>query len=817
LNRVSLPIDEHLAAVTSMPAEGAVIVAPPGTGKSTRVPPALARAGRGPVWVLQPRRLAARMLATRVAEEWGSQLGQEVGYEVRFDRKVSRHTQVVFMTAGLFLRKLVADPHLTQVGCVVIDEFHERQLDCDLALSLSRDLRERRALDIVVMSATMDPGPVAEFLGGARIVETEVRTFPVDVLYRPGDRAWRLEQKVAAAVKEIGSRNDGNILVFLPGKREIERAQDAVAGFAASAGLAVAPLHGQLPAAEQDRAVKSRDRRIVLATNVAETSVTVDDVIGVVDSGLARVARYSPWTAVPTLSVEPVSVASADQRAGRAGRTRPGTCIRLYDKGDLASRPAATPPEVARADLAAALLMLHGLEGAAPTWFESPPEAALVAARALLERLGLVANGAITDVGRAAMRLPVHPRLARIIEVGERLGVGASACGIAAIIEAGPVIAAVGQTSSDSDVVDELELLECNRRRAPRELRSAGLDPRAASEVDRIWRQLVDLAGARDDRTIDIDARAEHLRYAVCAGFLDRVCRRRRSGSDELALFGVARASLGSGSAVRDAELMVAVDATELGAAGGRRLEVRRASAIRLEWLIDLDAEGFEDIDVHEVGPGGRVERVRRMIFGGLVVDEERSSEPSALEPAAAAAALLAELPLPRWRACTDVAAVDRLRTRLALIGAPEAVDDDALDAAFAAACVGVRTRAEVRAVALASSFLYGLDSELRARLDRDAPETIRLPGRQRVVVHYEAERDPWVESRLQDFIGLAELPEVAGAPVVAHLLAPNGRAVQVTRDLARFWTEHYPALRKQLMRRYPRHAWPEDPSGSSR
>lgn len=809
-----LPIDEQLGSLNNLPAEGAVIVAPPGTGKSTRVPPALAKTASGQVWVLQPRRLAARLLAARVAEEQGCRLGAEVGYEVRFDRKSSRASKVIFMTAGIFLRKLVADPELSQVSCVIIDEFHERQLDSDLALSLTTALRERRGnLDIIVMSATMDPKPVTAYLGGARVVTTAARTHPVEMRYMPGDARWPLEKKVAAAVRELTRIDEGNILVFLPGKREISRAADSISAIAERAGFEVTPLHGQLSSTAQDRAVRGRARRIVLATNVAETSVTIEDVVGVIDSGLARMSRYSPWTGVPKLAMEPVSRASADQRAGRAGRTRPGTCVRLYAQGDYAARGADTAPEVVRSDLARPLLSLYGLGMAQLNWYERPPGSALEAARDMLERLGMVSEGEITGTGRRALRLPVHPRLARVIDEGSARGVGASACIAAAVVESGPVISVARDTSSDSDVVDEVELFEEHRGASPRVLRGAGLDARAVSEVAAVARQLGSVAGEGPDQDMTLDERARHLRYALCAGYVDRVCRRRKRGSRDLALTGVRRAALAERSAVRDAELMIAVDATELGGGAGRKLEVRRASAVELDWLIELDADGFEDVDVHEVAASGRVERVKRLVFRGLMVDEDRSTDPAALDSEGASAALLDELATPHWRACADVAAVERLRRRLVVADASDSIGDEELDEAFAAACTGAVTRSQVRDVQLAQAFFYRLSPAVRADLERRAPEVLSLPGRRRVPVRYEPDRDPWIESRLQDFFGLDELPRVGGQPVLAHLLAPNRRAVQITKDLAGFWRQHYPGIRKQLMRRYPRHAWPEDPT----
>ncbi|HEU4727257.1 MAG TPA: helicase-related protein, partial [Kofleriaceae bacterium] len=424
----ALPIDVVLPQVVqAVQGRGVlVLVAPPGAGKTTRVPGALLDAGvvDGEVVVLQPRRLAARLAATRVAAERGGELGGEVGYEVRFDRRVGPRTRIRFVTEGVLTRQLLADPELRGVGCVIIDEFHERHLDGDLALALVARLRERRpGLALVVMSATLDAEPVAAFLGGAPQVRSEGRTFPLAIEHQeqPDDRP--LGRQVAAAVRRLaqdaGGKLDGDVLVFLPGAAEIRRCQDDLAEVAAIFDLAVLPLYGDLPVEEQDRAVAPAARRkVILATNVAETSVTIDGVVCVIDSGLARIARHSPWTGLPSLQIEPVSRASCTQRAGRAGRTRPGRVVRLYTRHDFETRRAFEVPEIARADLAGAALELYGAGTDAGglgslRWFEAPPPAAAAAAEELIARLGAVERGRITPLGRRMLRLAVHPRLAR--------------------------------------------------------------------------------------------------------------------------------------------------------------------------------------------------------------------------------------------------------------------------------------------------------------------------------------------------------------------------------------------------------------------
>jgi len=421
-----LPVDEILprAVETLRRARSLVVEAPPGAGKTTRLPPALLDAGvaGGEVLVLEPRRIAARMSARRVAEERGEALGETVGYQVRFEDVSSARTRLRFLTEGVLTRRLLADPKLAGVGCVVLDEFHERHLQADLALALLRRLQRtsRPDLKLVAMSATLDAAPVARYLDDCAVLRSEGRRFEVKVEHLTRHDERPLELQVEAAVRRLVSEGlDGHVLVFLPGAAAIRRAQEACASVAAEAGLTVLPLHGELPAAEQDAAVRPSSRKkLILSTNVAETSVTIEGVAAVVDSGLARVASHSPWSGLPVLKVSRVSRASAVQRAGRAGRTREGRCLRLYTAQDFGARPEHDTPEVRRLDLAESVLELRAAgvgDPAAFEWFEAPSAEALEAAETLLRRLGATdASGRVTEAGRAMLRLPLHPRLAEL-------------------------------------------------------------------------------------------------------------------------------------------------------------------------------------------------------------------------------------------------------------------------------------------------------------------------------------------------------------------------------------------------------------------
>ena len=836
-----LPIDDVLPALVAAVRERGVcvLVAPPGAGKTTRVPGALLDAGivDGEIVVLQPRRLAARMAAARVASERGVDLGREVGYEVRFDRKVSGATRIRFVTEGVLTRRLLADPQLRGVGCVIIDEFHERHLDGDLALALVERLRATRPeLRLIVMSATLDAEPVAAFLTDAPIVRSEGRTFPVTIEYeeQPDDRP--LGKRVASAVRRLAQdKLDGDVLVFLPGSGEIRRVAEDMSDAAAVHDLEVLPLHGDLTVEEQDRAVRPNKRRkVILATNVAETSVTIDGVVAVIDSGLARIARHSPWTGLPSLQIEPVSRASCTQRAGRAGRTRPGRVVRLYTRHDHDLRRPFEVPEIQRADLASAALELYGAGVAgvdAIRWYEAPPALAVKQADDLLVRLGAIEGTprAITRIGRRMLRFPIHPRLARLIHEAEERGAPREACTIAAAVGArelrlerrGP--AAQARVSSPSDLLDDLDAMERARSdgmRADR-LRREGLDIATAHQVAKTADQLVRNVEYRAHgmSTDEID---EQLLISILAAFPDRVGKRRAPRSSEIVFAGGGSGTLSPGSSVIDAELLVAVDVAEVGAKGTQtKVQIRRASAIQASWLLDLFLDRIEEKDeLVWDAKKDRVERLVQMTYDGLAIDEQRDVD-GARRAGRPAAELLARQAiaagidkfvdkddLAQWRARVTLAAKVSGKPDLA------APDDEGLARVIANACEGAISFAELREANLLSLLDAGL-GEHRALVQRLAPTHLQLTHRRRAPIHYSLDQPPWIASRMQDFFGLPRAPSVGDGkvPLVVHLLAPNQRPVQVTSDLPGFWVKHYPALRKQLMRRYPKHQWPEDPT----
>jgi ATP-dependent helicase HrpB len=795
---VPLPIDPlipeivaHLRAHTTL-----VLEAPAGAGKTTRVPPALLEITAGEVLVLEPRRLAARLAARYVASSLGEPPGETVGYQVRFEEVAGPRTRLRFLTEGVLTRRLLSDPRLERVTAVVLDEFHERHLEGDLALALLRRLQrtERPDLRLVVMSATLDAAPVAAYLGGARVLRSEGRQYPLEIQYTPHSAA-PIEQQVAAAVEALPDPR-GHVLVFLPGAAEIRRAQTACAGAAQRRGWLVLPLHGDQSPEDQDRAVGPSDRRkIILSTNVAESSITIEGVTAVIDSGLARVAGHSPWSGLPTLNVSRISQASANQRAGRAGRTGPGRAVRLYPLEDFVRRPAHDVPEIARADLAPAVLLLRamgasgspGWQAKAPApqgreieWLDAPPAAALAHAEELLAQLAPT-----PALVREMSRYPLHPRLARLIVEARRRGVAEDGCTVAALLSAGERLPARVDHATRSDL---LVLLE------------SPWEPRTAQVVRQIRRMVNPPRQARRDE--------DALLLSVLAAFPDRVARRRQ-GAD-LQLAAGTPAQLAPASTVTQAEFLVAVEAED------RREQkaplVRIASAIEPEWLIDLFPDRVREVsEVQWNRAGGRVEAVSALLFDRMVIQESRGAPDSD-----AAAALLAQKGMEAGLAHSEE--LDTFLARVAFAAPYGTFPEISGESALRALAAGLKSLAELESAARGVGLVRALESQLppqaRRLLDEIAPDRLRLPGGRQVRVHYEPNQPPWIASRLQDFFGMTRTPAVArgAVPVVVRLLAPNNRPVQMTTDLAGFWERLYPQLRKELGRRYPKHRWPESP-----
>lgn len=813
---IQLPIDSIIPDIVRALAEAPSLVleAPPGAGKTTRVPPALLASHPGEIIILEPRRLAARLAARRVAEELGEKVGDTVGYTVRFEDVSSKKTRVRFVTEGVLTRRLLGDPELAGVSVVLLDEFHERHLQGDLALALLRRLQrtKRRDLRLCAMSATLDAGPVAAFLG-CETIRSEGKRYDVAIEHAASADDRKLELQVASAVRSL-AKEDGHVLVFLPGAAEIRRAMEACANLARENDLVLLPLHGDLPPAEQDRAVNaSKQRKVILSTNVAESSVTIEGVVAVIDSGLVRVARHASWSGLPTLAVEKTSRASAIQRAGRAGRTRPGKAIRLYTKSDFETRPEHDVPEILRTDLAQTLLELANAGARDLEWLDAPPAPALTAADDLLERLGATRNHAVTEIGKRLLTFPLHPRQGRLLLEAETRGVADDGCVLAAIVgerdlrqrskfEAGPRNHDIATEPSDL-----LSLLDSFREAestsfAAHTLRAIGLDPGAVHTAERARKQLSRLVRSKDGPGSP-EAHDKALLMSILAGFPDRVARRKKQGSRDLALAQGGTAELAETSAVRDAPWMVAVSAEQQ---RGRTL-VRIASAIEPEWLIDL----FED-RIREAADvsfdGEKVVGGSKMLYDALAIAESPGFDPNdprvgELLFEAAKGGLAKDDALQRWLARARFAATQD--TTL------EAPTEEVVLAALREATAGRTALREIDRVLDVLRGKYG--AETGARIERLAPDSVKLASGRVAKIEYEPSKPPYLESYLQDFFGTKTTPAAGRVPIVLHLLAPNKRAVQVTTDLAGFWDRHYPSIRKELMRKYPRHAWPEDTS----
>lgn len=841
-----LPIEPVLPEICTTLAKHRrlVLEAPPGAGKTTRVPRALYEQGlaeHGEILVLEPRRLAARMAARRVAEELGQNIGEIVGYTMRYEDASSPNTRIRFVTEGVLTRRLVRDPQLSGVSVVVLDEFHERHLHADIALALLERLTRtnRPDLSIAVMSATLETRPVSVFLD-APIVQSMGRLFDVEVdhLDRSDDRP--LESQISSAVRRLLRESlDGDVLVFLPGSAEIRKAAESLRSLAESENLLVLPLHGMLSPAEQDRAVKpASQRKIILATNVAESSITIDGVVAVIDSGLARVASHSPWSGLPTLEVAKISKASATQRAGRAGRTRPGRCLRLYTRGDFQARPDHDTPEILRMDLAETLLDLYASNVRLDELklLDAPPKAAVTSAEELLRRLDAIDDqGTLTKTGRRMLRFPAHPRQARIIVEAEARGVAKEGCTLAALLGERDVTMTNNTSHRSrqtglhrSDLLCALDEIDRAEGFSQDRSRSYGLDPARVSSVERASKQLarsVDRHAA--PRPSNPEAYERALLIATLAGYPDRVGRVRRpetstgrTGREVVFAFG-GSAVLAETSVLGAEEFVVAVDVEERSEGTRHRVLVRAASAVEADWLLDLFTDAIKDaVRIDWNDKQERVEVVRELAYGSLVLEETRVTAfdealdlrvAEVLAKAACARGMSAFVSgdgLERW-----FARVKFVQKHCPEIGLP-ALNDDLLERAVREASLGRRSFHELREADIGAAIRGTITPEQTRALNDAAPDFIVLPGGRKLTLEYAPEGTVSATSRMQDFFGMAKGPVVARGrvPVVLHLCAPNQRPVQVTTDLAGFWERHYPTLAKELRRKYPKHSFPDDP-----
>ena len=777
---VRLPIDSFIAEIVERVRESRAVVvsAAPGAGKTTRVGPALA--ADGPAILLQPRRVAARSLARRIAEEQGWTLGREVGWHVRFERHFAPDTRLLLATEGILTARLQQDPLLSGFRTIILDEFHERSIHADLGIALAKQAcLARDDLRLVVMSATMDTARVAAFLGGCPIVEVPGRLYPLEIAYCPATT-------VAGTVRDLLPTTPGQILCFLPGAPEIRRALPEVrtmaSAFSRDGHIDVVELHGSLDPAEQDRAVAaSAARRVILATNIAETSLTVAGVTAVIDTGVHKVARYDPDRAIDSLETERISRDSADQRAGRAARLGPGMVRRLWPEADRL-RPH-REPDIHRVDLSGPLLdvMAWGGDPRTLEWFDPPPADALAGGLDLLTRLGAIDGVALTPLGRRMHRLPLHPRLARIFLAAGGSRAAALAC---ALLSERHFLAPRSATTT-SDLLSAIE----HERELPAHVTRVAADLQRLAEME----AGDDAAGPamRSGRRAGFDTGDPDagFRYALLQGYPDRVGRRRATRSPRVLLASGHGAAIGPESGVRDGEYLVALDVQAGRRGEGAEARIRLASLVDRDWLVPT-ATRVE----HEYDPSaGRVRAFSREYYGEIVLVER----PVAADPAAAAG-LMAAAYLSRGYTGED----EQLLRRLRFAGIE--VDHAALVEAAAAGC---RSIGEM-------DLRRSLPWQTRQALDSHAPEHLVVPSGRAHRIEYHADGSVSAAVKLQELFGLGDTPRIgpAAEPVLLRLLAPNGRPVQTTRDLRSFWERTYAEVRRELRGRYPRHPWPDDP-----
>jgi len=877
----TLPIYEvEQPLLDAVRAHGRVVVqAPTGSGKSTQIPQMLARAGLlrdGQAVVLQPRRIAARLLARRVADEMGVPLGAEVGYQVRLESRVSARTVIRFVTEGILLRQMVSDPQLRGVSVVVFDEFHERHLYGDITLGRALQLQRttRPDLRIVVMSATLETERLKAYLQPCAQVTSQGRTFPVDVRYleKPVDFEKTPPWDVAASLTEralTGAAGiDGDALVFMPGAYEISRTCEALRHRLGARDFDILPLHGELPPADQDRAVADSDRpKVIVATNVAETSLTIPGVRLVVDAGLARIARFDPHRGIDTLLIEKISQASSEQRAGRAGRTAPGVCLRLWTEREHAHRPVAELPEIKRRDLAEVLLTLKAadiVDAVNFPWLEPPEPKALARAEQLLTDLGALdaTTGAITAIGRQMLAFPAHPRYARMLVEAGRLGCVPDVALIAALTQGRSILlkstgremdeareAALGEES----VSDFFTVLAALRYAEERNFdvdacRRLGIHAQSARLVRPLARQFLDLAenatpAATQGRarppaepprettdvrgglgetalpSIRVETSASAHRHAivrcVLAGFADQVARRLDAGTLRCELVHGRRGMLARESVVQKAPLLVAAEISEIGGRGGDVTTILTlCTAIDEALLADMFPGALRTEDTALLDTQAkRVMVRRRKVFRDLVLEDREAGEVST---DAATKILVQEIldgrcPLPQWDETVDhwIARVNLLAKLFPEYGVTPITPEDK-PTILEQLVHGARSFREVRDCDLWRTLRDWLAPEQLAALDRMLPEKLDMPNGRRAKITYTRDGGATISARIQELFGVEKNIVIAQGrlPLRMEILAPNHRPLQVTDDLTRFWQVTYPEIKPALSRRYPRHEW---------
>jgi len=807
-----LPIDDSIDSfLEQLKRHGSVVLsAEPGAGKTTRIPPALLRLCNKEVWVLEPRRIAAISAAHRIAEENDWTVGDEVGYQVRFENKSTKKTKILFLTEALLLRKMLNDPELSQVDCVVLDEFHERSIHIDLALAALKELKElsRPDLKIVVMSATLNARPLSNYLGGAPILNVPGKVHPLEIHHDEKTLLLKTDhlfvERMSRWVKAAMARRDGDLLCFLPGRGEIERVKESLRSWSDSNSVALHSLHGQMGLSEQ-RATLAPDRearrKVILSTNMAESSLTVPGVRIVVDSGLVRRDQQNLKTGLESLDLKRISLASAFQRAGRAAREGPGFVYRAWSVHDERSMDEFESPEIFRKDLSETLLLLAGLGITHPekfSWFEAPSTRSIEVAKNFLLFIGALSkDGSLTSLGSRLRDLPVHPRLGKLLIEGANQGLPHLSADLAALLSVASSrkIKSSAYSGVENDLLLRLEDWQQGKSR------SASLD-RTSDQLRRL------IGGADQSEKFSSEAMAELL-FSV---YPDRLARRRRKGQPEGKMVGGRGVRLHPDSSVRESEFFLCLELAEgreastalVYQAVGLSTEIIREkieplaqSQTCIEW--DREREKFYAIESKE--------------WRGLSI----SSEHRRLATLEELKDRLAEVVFSRWERLLQVnEGLRRWLDRLNFLSAKDSrftsLSEEQVKSGLELACYGEDSLGDIEKKKLVPFFESLLSEDHRSVLDTDCPEFWVVPSGSRLRVQYSEEQGAFVEVRLQELFGLERAPTIAGQPLTLFLLAPNYRPVQVTRDLPSFWSNGYPEVRKELRLRYPKHSWPEDP-----
>jgi ATP-dependent helicase HrpB len=820
-----------------------ILSAPTGSGKSTQVPQMLLKhglLGGGQVVVLQPRRLAARLLAARVAQELGVKLGEEVGYQIRFENVTSAKTKIRFVTEGVLLRQMINDPKLSGVSAILFDEFHERHLYGDITLAQTLDQQEKFRPDLMlaVMSATLNAIELKKYLSPCAILSSEGRMFPVEMEYLElpsyTDKRPVWEQAADAFSQYVHRGGEGDVLVFMPGGFEIAQTIEAIRHTSEAKVFILLPLHGELPPRDQDAAVARYDKRkVVVATNVAETSLTIDGVRLVIDSGLARVARYDANRGINTLLIDKISQSSADQRAGRAGRTAPGVCMRLWSREEHSHRAVQELPEIKRLDLSEVVLTLKasGVEDLRKfRWLEKPDEISLAHAEELLADLGaLDKKNSITPIGRKMLAFPLHPRYARMLLAAQEYGCVHQACLVAALTQGRDLLLRncgkevdsaredlLGEkATSDFWILMRAWSFAFNNQFRVDACRKLGIHAVTAKQVGPLFDQFLRIAKDEGLDTKPREVKDENLQKCILIGFSDRVARRMDQGTLRCELVHGRRGVLARESVVQHRPLFVAAEIREI---EGRDKEVNTilslGTATEVEWLRELFPDDIKsDVRVQFDAQQKRVLAAELLRFRDLALAVKRIDPP----PADAAARLLADeilagrLLLPNWDHHVEqwLARLNLLCKECADLQLPAITDDDK-KSIIEQLCHGAVSYKDIKEHEVKPVVMSWLSHVQRELLDKHAPERLTLANGRTPKVNYENGKSPFIALRIQELYDVNQTPKIAlgRVPVTVHILTPGMKPIQVTQDLASFWREHYPKIKSELARKYPKHFW---------